>query len=337
MRLGVGPDEIIHLESNAEAAAVAAGALPGIRREAEHAVGLTAPPVRVILTSEPPPLSQYLRPYPSYAAKVAAVVAVLTLAAYTLAWVATLNRGFVIVALAVAVLLLAVDGKARGRGAVPALTGALFATTVAAPIAFPASIALVLAGALWMGRRRVHRVWPFAGGLAFAAGQTVRPAILLHWPTPPAPAITKRLTYDLTTPEAALHHFLAHEYAHVLLHVRGSRRPPAWFDEGFAAWLAEQLAGAPRWRPESRECVSEPEPARAPRASSAGQDWYCRLMARYYWEVRTLAKALLASVLRRRSRPSRPRTSRSVSHLPAEGGLAARPREQPLQEQGARA
>jgi hypothetical protein len=81
VRRRVGAGEIIYEEACAEAAEVVAAALPEVRRRAEELVGLTAPPVRVVITSGPLAVWQYFRPTPSLVGWVLGITVGLTLAA----------------------------------------------------------------------------------------------------------------------------------------------------------------------------------------------------------------------------------------------------------------
>ena len=162
--------------------------------------------------------------------------------------------------------------------------------------------------------RRVRAGWPFASGFAIAQYPMFRPVILVQWPRPESPPWARELRWVVSN-DAYLQLALAHEYGHVILNDLRKQHPPPWLDEGFAFWFSEEVTGVPFWRPESRVCVSEPEPKGDPRADFGASEEvmvrYYRLMARYYWEVRALAEegrlaeALTAS--RRKLGEMRPR------------------------------
>ncbi len=136
--------------------------------------------------------------------------------------------------------------------------------------------------------RRLRAMWPHAGGLCCDYGRRLPPVLIIQWPRPTPLPLAATLVYRLEQ-EAALTYLLAHEYAHSLLRARYRQTElPVWWNEGFASWFAEQVMGAPFWRPESRECLSVREPRGNPRRLLR-QDDYLRLCARYYWEVRQLA------------------------------------------------
>ena len=139
---------------------------------------------------------------------------------------------------------------------------------------------------------RVRKAWPRIGGLALSRlGRGA--VILVHWPRPAPSVGMENLAFPIPQdePEHYLRHVLAHEYAHLLLRTRHrALRLPAWWDEGFAFWFSEQVTGQERWRPESRQCVQDPEPKHDPRRD-LDMEPYVRLCARYYWEVRGLMEA----------------------------------------------
>jgi hypothetical protein len=287
VRRRVGADEIIYEEAGAEAAEVVAAALPVVRGKAEELVGLTAPPVRVVMTSGPPAVWQYFRPTLPWAGRVLGIATALALAAALTGWV--IGPAYPPVLGVVAAALVIAGMLVRGYGLVLVLVGVILAGA-ARPAVILLSPVLGMAALLLANCYRVRRMWRFVGGFAFAWGRMFRPTIALHWPPPPRPAAVERLCFQFPSAEDRVRSYLAHEYAHVLLHLRGGRhRPPAWVDEGFAYWFSEQFVGAPMWRPESRDCLSQPEPAKDPRSRFAGQEWYYRLAARHYWEVRALA------------------------------------------------
>jgi hypothetical protein len=285
----VGADEVIYEEACAEAAEVAAAALPEVRRRTEELVGLTAPPVRVVMTSGPPAVWRYFRPTLPWVGRVLGISAALTLAAAFTGWV--IGPAYPPILGVFAAALIISGALFRGHGLVLVLVGVILAGA-ARPAVIVLSPVLGMAALLVANGYRVRRLWRFVGGFTFAWGRMFRPTIVLHWPPPPRPAAVERLCFQFPSAEDRLRSYLAHEYAHVLLHLRGGRhRPPAWIDEGSAYWLSEQFVGAPMWRPESRDCLSQPEPAKDPRSRFAGQEWYYRLAARHYWEVRALADA----------------------------------------------
>jgi hypothetical protein len=142
--------------------------------------------------------------------------------------------------------------------------------------------------------RRIQTVlrekWPHIGGLALIYRLRRQALTLVHWPRPTPHPFAQTLMFPLESQEQYLAHVLAHEYAHVLLRARHRTLwPPPWWDEGFAFWFSEQVVGEPRWRPESRAHLQEPEPKGKTAWVDADWEPYMRLCARYYWEVRTLA------------------------------------------------
>jgi hypothetical protein len=170
------------------------------------------------------------------------------------------------------------------------------------PVAALVLLASMVAVPGWWVRaswRRGRSWWPHCGGLAFGHSGIMEPVIALHYPPPPPLTAAKALLYPSPSLDVALTFVAAHEYGHILLQ-SGYRTKaiPTWLNEGFAFWFAEQAAGQPVWRPESRACVEEPEPQGNP-YEQFGSESYCRLAARYYWEVRSLAdRGLLLDVLR---------------------------------------
>jgi len=166
------------------------------------------------------------------------------------------------------------------------------------------AITMLLAASLWWalafrnGVRCLKAWWPHAGGMTMMQYAFFRPVVALHWPRPPRSPAAAALAIPVADSEHP-RQVVAHEYAHCLLRqLRGYA--PAWLDEGFAFWFAEQATGQPFFRPESRACVVEAEPERdMRRATTFPGEVYYRLTARYYWEVRALAEeGLISEALR---------------------------------------
>jgi hypothetical protein len=189
-----------------------------------------------------------------------------------------------------AAVLVVVALKFRSHGLIPLLVGLILAAA-AWPLVIPVMLLCAVGGIAASAARSVRRIWPFLGGSAFAWSHFLRPLIALHWPPPVRVAAVDYLLYHPFPVEDRVRSCLAHEYTHLVLHTRPASRPPAWLDEGLAFWLSEQLTGVMVYRLESRECIAEPEPSEDARRHFAGQESYYRLMARYYWEVRSLAEA----------------------------------------------
>jgi hypothetical protein len=145
---------------------------------------------------------------------------------------------------------------------------------------------------------RYKQMWVDTGGLAIASPTIA--IILLRWP----PAPYNRLLQAIQTPpecdEAEILGALAHEYAHCLLRSISSLwRIPDWLNEGFADLFAHWTTGYSRWTAESYACIEEPEPAAPQELLKKDTLRYMRLMACYYWEVRTLVEqGKLAEALR---------------------------------------
>ncbi len=263
-RLGVGADGIRYSAGLQETAEVLAEALPGLRARTKELVGLSAPRLRVVLTTQPPTQSAYLRP----------------------TWLL--------------VVLVGLSAVLATIGLVVALALLCIGTPVAA-LAVPTAMLLPAGFVITAGRalhRRVRRPWRSTGGFTFALPRLAKPVIVLHWPPPPRPPISERLRHAQPSLHDTARYYLAHEYGHVLLHHHYRRLPPLWFNEGFAYWLAEQLVGSPVWRPESRDCAGEPDPLPGAPWREADPERQYRLMARYYWEMHTLvAGGLLPEAL----------------------------------------
>jgi len=161
---------------------------------------------------------------------------------------------------------------------------------VALAIAVTVGQVVVWALALTKLRRSLRRSWPSAGALVMRRHPILEPAVAVHWPLPKRPAAAVPLTQPRPSEQKALESIVAHEYGHLLLRERYPSAPlPPWLDEGFAFWFSEQVTGVEFWSPQARNCFAEPEPERDPRRLFP-YDGYYRLMARYYWEVRTLAE-----------------------------------------------
>ncbi len=140
--------------------------------------------------------------------------------------------------------------------------------------------------------RCIRGGWPHCGGMAVTNHEGEQ-TIALHWPCPRRSSV---VVAALVLPETDQEWFrsgLAHEYGHCLLRMlRRDYSPSPWLDEGFAFWFMEQATDMAYWREEARNCVEEPEPEGDPweMLKKNKYDRYMRLMARYYWEVRTLAE-----------------------------------------------
>jgi hypothetical protein len=162
------------------------------------------------------------------------------------------------------------------------------------PIEALAIIGLLAALYCLVAMRAIWRGWHHAGGLAVPFQPALEMVILLNLVPPVPPSAMAQMAYELS-PDEGLRFVIAHEYVHHLLR-HHYRVPglPVWLDEGLAFWLGEQMACVEFWRPESRTCLSDPEPREDPRrrfGDNSYRDTYLRLMARYYWQVKALADA----------------------------------------------
>jgi hypothetical protein len=260
-RLKIESDEILFSEEHRAAAQQVAAMLPDIRKGGAKIIGTAGPAsFRVIISPNAPPfnlisgLGGLLSIPRAYLARM--IFALLLVCAYMLI---LLQPPFVISVIAIfAAIVLGwlISRHAAERG--------------------------------YLGF--IQDQWPVRGGIAFA----VRRGALLsvHFPGPQPIPEEAELTFCLSD-DAALRRWVAAVYAAYLLQFHGTptKQYPNWFRFGFCSWFAEMIAGTAYWRPESRLCADGPEPAAAQTiALSPNFEGYYPLMARYYWEVRTLAE-----------------------------------------------
>ncbi|NIM04386.1 MAG: hypothetical protein GTN65_01935 [Armatimonadetes bacterium] len=259
-RLKIGQDEFRFGEADREVAMYAAAALTEIRGKAEAITGVKGPQtLRILITKKPP-------------------------RALDFTWCAPSLFVWYGVALAGLLLLIWFPYKYKQSSVSPFDIAGICIAIVSSLV-----IGLVIVRLLRIGHH-TKRLWPDCGGLTMAT-HSLRAIIALHWPLPQPNRSPNQLAIR-TYADASIEAKLAHEYGHCLLRsFPQASCLPAWFDEGFAFWFSEQVTGESFFRPESRACVEEPEDKVDPRLEMTPRDdRYVRLMARYYWEVRTLAE-----------------------------------------------
>jgi len=252
IRAQYGQDEFRFAEPNRKLAEELAASLPGLRKLAHWLVGFTGfPSVRVVISDAPPRARDLF-----------------SLRGTSFFWYPPIT---------VLVALLITDNSWPAVYRMP-IAGALLTFFFALP---------VYSYIRYM--RLVRRVWPHASGIT-TQGPGLYPTIAIHWPRPPRSPAVEALVLPVQDWEWT-RSVAAHEYAHCMLrHGRSRSHVKAWLDEGFASWFAEQAVNRSFWRPEARQCVAEPEGrGDVHLRSTPDEEHYIRLMARYYWEVRTLA------------------------------------------------